>query len=122
MKPNDEKSSTSLVRDICDELGLDPHTQLNKLRMSIFAQFLSETDTAEARIDTDVIRMWLASLVSREQVRPDMRKTFDEIRQLGSYELREAWEVSELPFDAFNQMVVNFKQDRTARPVSRILH
>jgi hypothetical protein len=116
------KESKTLVRKLCEEFGLDTNTQLRKLRASVFRQFMNGDDPRSATIEMDVVRMWLASMVSREQVRPEMRKTFDELRQVGTYELREAWEVSELPFEKFNNLLVHYVQDPVARPPDELLH
>jgi hypothetical protein len=110
------KDEYCIVGELCEDLGLDPKTEFLKLRRSIFSEYIAGENPRTALISAEVVRMWLASMVSRDEIRPEMREVFDQIRQVGTYELREAWEVSELPMEAFNEMLVNGASDKEGLP------
>jgi hypothetical protein len=116
-----KKDEYCIIGELCDDLGLDAKTEFLKLKRSIFSEYIAGEDPRTALIAAEVVRMWIASMVSRDDVKAGMREVYDQIRQVGTYELREAWDVSELPMDSFNEMLLNGGTNKESVP-QQLLH
>jgi len=110
------------IAEICRELGLDPEMEYQRLKDSIFSDFIEGDSLQTAQMDMEVVRMWIASMIDRKKIKPEMYQLYDQIKQLGIFSLKEAWQVSKLSPDAFKEMVLYGRSSTKFNENGRILH